>query len=89
MMAFEGEAIPAKDIPYYIDEYFYSCLYRWNLTKMWGLAHGKGWAEEPMEYILVISALESEQNLMEKEEIDKKTASLNSKTSGKDGKKAD
>jgi hypothetical protein len=37
---------------------------------MWGLAHGRGWAEEPIEYINAISVLENEQNMIEGEEIE-------------------
>lgn len=76
VLAYEGTVVRAEEVKEYCDEYFFSCLDKWILTKMWGLAHGKGWAEEPLEYISVISILESEQNKMEKEEMDRKTASI-------------
>lgn len=44
---------------------------KWALTKMWGLPNGCGWANEPSEFIDAITALESEQNKMEKEQMDK------------------
>lgn len=62
--------IKAGDVAKYCDEYFFSCLERWALTKMWGLAHGQGWANEPVEYINAISVLENEQNMMEGEQIE-------------------
>ena len=70
-----GVRIKNKDIPYYVDEYFYSALNAWQMTKLWGLAHGErlGWAEEPLEYIDAITILESENNKWEAEEREKKT----------------
>lgn len=73
--------IRAGDVEKYCDEYFFSCLERWALTKMWGLAHGRGWAEEPIEYINAISILENEQNMIEGEEIE--AAKEKSKSSSK------
>lgn len=53
---------------------FYSALRYWQYTKLWGLAHGgEGWANEPIPYIDAITALESESNSIENEEMDKKT----------------
>lgn len=72
----------ADEVKEYCNEYFFSCLDRWILTKMWGLAHGGGWADEPLEYILAISILESEQNKMEKEDMDRRTASIKSGSGG-------
>ena len=75
--------IRAGEVQGYCNDYFFSCLERWALTKMWGLAHGKGWANEPIEYIQAISILENEQNLLEHEEIEKRSAETKSKTAGK------
>jgi len=67
----EGIIIRAKDLQSYCDEYFFSAMEKWALTKMWGLPNGCGWANEPSEFIDAITALESEQNKMEKEQMDK------------------
>jgi hypothetical protein len=59
---------------------------KWQLTKMWGLANGAvGWANEPSIYIEAISILESENNKIESEEMEKSSASAKSsvKTPGK------
>ena len=51
---------------------------------MWGLAHGsKGWAAEPIEYIQAISILENEQNVLEHEEIEKRSAEAKQKSVSK------
>jgi hypothetical protein len=71
------------DIEKYCDEYFFSCVERWALTKMWGNAHGaRGWADEPMEYVNVISIIENEQNAIEREDMEKKMAESKAKTGG-------
>lgn len=52
---------------------------------MWGLAHGGGWASEPTEYIEAITAIESENNMIENEEIEAKSSKGNAKvTDGKE-----
>jgi hypothetical protein len=72
LVVVDGDAIREKDISTYVNEFFYSAMERWALTKMWGLAHGKGWADEPIEYINAISVLENEKNKMENEEMEKR-----------------
>lgn len=72
LVVVDGESIREKDIPLYVNEFFYSAIERWALTKMWGLAHNKGWADEPVEYINAITVLENEQNKMEQEEMEKR-----------------
>ena len=73
VFAAHGKAIKAKEIAEYCDETFYSALEKWALTKMWGMPLGGGWAEEPVDFLDAITALESEQNAIECEEMDKKT----------------
>lgn len=68
-----GVIIRADEVANYCDETFYSALEKWALTKMWGMPHGGGWAEEPVDFIDAITTLESEQNAIEAEEIEKKT----------------
>lgn len=67
----------------YLDEFFWSCLHAWNMTKMWGLANGTatGWNNEPIEYIDAITILESESNKCDQEEMEARMAK--SKAGGK------
>lgn len=73
VFAAHGKAIKAHEIEKYCDETFYSALEKWVLTKMWGMPHGGGWAEEPVDFMDAITTLESENNAIEAEEMDKKT----------------
>jgi hypothetical protein len=68
-----GIPIKNKEIPFYVNETFYSALERWYTTKLWGLANGYiGWANEPSDYIDAITTIESEKNAVEVEEMEKK-----------------
>jgi hypothetical protein len=82
-MVFEGKVIRAYEVAQYMTEYFYSALQAWQLTKMWGLAHGAGWANETVEYVEAISILESESNKMEQEEMDKRSEEMKNKSKSK------
>jgi hypothetical protein len=59
-------------------------LEKWYYTKLWGLANGAGWGNEPKDYIEVITLIESEKNSIEAEEMEKRNASMQAK-SGKKG----
>lgn len=72
-MAVDGKAIRAKDIEYYCDETFFSALEKWFYTKLWGLAQPGGWACQPLDYLDAITAIESENNLIENEELQEKS----------------
>jgi hypothetical protein len=75
----------ADEVENYVNDTFYYALQYWQLTKMWGMANGStGWANEPIEYIDAITALESEQNAIEAEEMEK----IHSKNKPKDVKVA-
>lgn len=87
IVAVDDTIVYDRDIPKYVDEYFYSCMERWALTKMWGLANSGGWAEQPVEYINAISTLENEYNRIESEEIEKKSSSAKSSSAGNAAKK--
>jgi hypothetical protein len=76
LVTVDGTIARDRDIPTYVNEYFYSCMEKWALTKMWGLAHNKGWADEPVEYINAISVLENEHNKIEAEEMEQKTSKI-------------
>ena len=73
IFAAEGVPIKVKDIPFYMDEFFWSALHAWSMTKEHGLANGNaGWANEPTEYIDAISAINSAHNEVEREEMEKR-----------------
>jgi hypothetical protein len=77
-----GEVITWDDIPKYLDETFYSAVERWYYTKLWGLANGNiGWANEPKDYMDVITLIESEQNAIEHEETTKRMEESKKKSS--------
>lgn len=76
LVAVDDVIVCDQDIPKYMTEYFYSCMERWALTKMWGTAHNRGWADEPLEYIQAISTLENEYNKVQNEEMEAKAASV-------------
>lgn len=61
-----------KDIPSYLDDYFYSALYAWWMTKTWGTGFTGGWTEWPCEYLDAITAIENAHNEVESEEMEKK-----------------
>ena len=57
----EPVSIRRDEIKKYVeDEYFLRILYIYNMTKLWGLPHGGGWADEPEDVIEGITALEME-----------------------------
>lgn len=67
-----GIPIKNRDIPKYVNEVFWSALERWYYTKLWGLANGNGWANEPVDYIEAITTIESEKNAIEIEEMEQR-----------------
>ncbi len=69
-----------------MNELFWSALERWYYTKLWGLAHGNGWADEPLQYIQAITVIESEQKSIEAEEHEKAMEDMKNKSS-KSGRK--
>jgi hypothetical protein len=64
-----------KDIETYIDDDFYTMLHAWYMTKTWDkFAFSGGWAEQPIDYIEGITAIESVYNEMESEDMEKRMA---------------
>jgi len=47
-----------SDIPYYIDEQFWSCANIWGRWKQFGLPFTGGWAEQPAHIVDAIEAVE-------------------------------
>jgi hypothetical protein len=68
------------DIDKYLTENFYAILHAWYMTKTWDkFAFSGGWAEQPIDYIEGITAIESVYNEMEAEEMDKRMQESKSK----------
>jgi len=67
----DGEVIRAGDIPKYCTDEFYQFLMYYQLTKLLGCPNGRGWANEPVEFIEAFLALEGEENKIQKEEMEK------------------
>ncbi len=73
MEVWEGEVIKKGDIAKYMTEEFYEAIYLWSMTKKWGLANGNvGWANEPRDYVEIISIIEDIHNAVENEKFDQK-----------------
>jgi len=67
----EPVSIPRDTINDYIDDpYFLSILYYYNMTKLWGMPNGEGWANEPCDLLDGITALEMESKAIEAEMYD-------------------
>jgi hypothetical protein len=69
---FNGEPVIVRrdEVKSYVeDPIFLYYLEIYHYTKMWGLPNGRGWAHEPMNVLVAISALEVESREMDNEEI--------------------
>lgn len=54
---------------YVNDPTFLYILQVYNMTKLWGLPHGGGWADEPADIMNGLTAIELEARAIEYEEI--------------------
>jgi len=52
------------------DPVFQDALSIYQLTKLWGSPNGNGWANEPIEVLEAITALELEAKALEHEELE-------------------
>lgn len=52
------------------DPIFQEALSIYQLTKLWGSPNGNGWANEPIEVLDAITALELEAKALEHEELE-------------------
>jgi hypothetical protein len=69
-----GEAVVVRrnEVRSYVENpTFLYYLEVFHYTKMWGLPNGRGWANEPINILSAISALESESREMDAEEMQK------------------
>jgi hypothetical protein len=80
-LGYQGVVVRADEIADYCNEYFWSAVHAWSMTKTWGMAFSGGWAEQPVEYLDAITAIEYAQNEWESEQMEKqKTASTKGKS---------
>ncbi len=71
-----GVKVKNKEIADYCDDYFFSALHAWYMTKTWGMAFKGGWAEQPLEYMEAITTIESVHNEIESEESEARAKRL-------------
>lgn len=78
-----GEPVLVKqsDIASYLeDPTFNKILPIYNYTKLWGLPNGCGWANEPIDVLSGITALELEARTIEQESMGGKNGKSNGST---------
>jgi len=64
----EPVSIRRDEIKKYVeDPYFLNILSYYNMTKLWGMPNGNGWANEPVDMLEGITALEMEAKAIEAE----------------------
>jgi len=83
----ESVCVTRKQVSDYInDPQFLRILAIYNYTKLWGMPNGCGWANEPLDVLEGITALELEARKIEQEELENKRKHGNSgsKTEGGD-----
>ena len=68
-----------REIKDYCDDFFFSAMHAWYMTKTWGMAFSGGWAEQPYEYLEAITAIEGAHNEVENEEMEKSKKQNSSK----------
>jgi hypothetical protein len=70
---YAGTLVYEDQISYYLDDTFYSALEAWWFTKKFkGPPHGEGWANENVWFLSAYAAIESENDAIQKEELDAK-----------------
>ena len=68
----ESVSIRRDEIKKYVDDpVFLTILAYYNWIKLWGMPHGSGWADLPVDVLDGITAIEIEAKAMEAEEMDK------------------
>jgi hypothetical protein len=76
--------VTAKDIPKYCNDDFYEYLQYWQIFKIFNrFPNGEiGWLHEPLHLIEAFLAFETEQNLIDNEDLEdkKKKSKLSSKS---------
>lgn len=73
-MEVDGEAIVVRrdEVKKYVnDPEFLVALNYWHYTKLWGLPNGQGWANEPLDVLEAITAIELETKTIEALEMEK------------------
>ena len=86
-MAVDGTVVRAYEIPNYCNDDFYRIFGYWQIMKQLGCPNGQGWGNEDLNLIEAYMALESEQNRMESEEMERRTKEMKAKSGGKKGRR--
>jgi hypothetical protein len=71
---YNGEVVKVtrSEVKGYIDDpYFIQIFEYWHHTKLWGMPNGNGWANEPIDVLEGITALELEAKAIEAEALEK------------------
>lgn len=77
----EPVSIRRDEISKYVeDPLFLTILSYYNMTKLWGMPNGNGWANEPVDMLEGITALEMEAKAIEAEMYEEATSKNNPKT---------
>ena len=77
----EPVSIRRDEISKYVeDPLFLTILSYYNMTKLWGMPNGDGWANEPVDMLEGITALEMEAKAIEAEMYESATSKNNPKT---------
>ena len=67
----EPVIVTRDEVKKYVDNpEFLDALSLYNYTKLWGMPNGNGWANEPIDLLDAITALELEARALEREEIE-------------------
>lgn len=67
----EPVIVTAKEVKEYVEDPLFGYMMGvYNYTKLWGMPNGNGWANEPIEILEGITAIELEAKAMENEELE-------------------
>lgn len=63
--------VSRKEVSEYVnDPVFIYMIGVYNYVKLWGMPNGNGWANEPVEILEGITAIELEAKMLEQEEME-------------------
>jgi len=63
--------VSRKEVSEYVnDPVFIYMIGVYNYVKLWGMPNGNGWANEPIEILEGITAIELEAKMLEQEEME-------------------
>lgn len=71
---YDGEAVIVRrdEVASYVNnKVFLQALEYWHYTKLWGMPNGNGWANEPLDVLQAITAIELESRAIEADALEK------------------